>query len=313
MSKRVLVVSSMVCLAALAYTAGRQSADAAPASSPVVAADDHSGHGDNAAPSASTSASTSAQQAMNIPAGAATVAARLTASPRHGEWTKIAVPGMDSIMAYVVYPQRRDNAPVVVVIHEIYGLSTWVRGVADQLAADGFIAISPDLISIERGGATTDTIETQRASQLIRAVTPDKMNAMVTAVGKYGMSLPAARRVYGVVGFCWGGAAVFNHVVANPDGLKGGVVYYGTAPPAEQMKAIKVPVLGQYGESDARVTAPVPGVDSTMKALGKSYQFEIFAGAAHGFVRAQDVAANAAATAKSWPTVLAFFRKNLGT
>src|SRR5690606_8347052 len=130
------------------------------------------------------------QQAGAIPAGAADVATRLQNSPRHAEWAMIpAAPGSrDSIAAWAVYPERRDNAPVVVVIHEIFGLSSWVRGVADQLAADGFSDIAPDLLSTERGGATTDSMAYNDARATIQRVTPDKMNAMVAAVGQYGMS-----------------------------------------------------------------------------------------------------------------------------
>ena len=114
--------------------------------------------------------------ATGVPAGALDVAARITSSTRHAEWVKIpTAPGSrDSIAAWVVYPERRDNAPVVVVIHEIFGLSGWVRGVADQAAADGYIAIAPDLLSLERGGATFDSLAWNDARALIAKVTPDR-------------------------------------------------------------------------------------------------------------------------------------------
>ena len=249
--------------------------------------------------------------------GADQAAARLAASPRHAEWAKIPLEAgsKDSIAAFVVYPERRQNAPVVVVVHEIFGLSTWVRSVADQLAADGFIAIAPDLLSIERGGATTDSLPYDQARAMIGKVTPDKMNAMVAAVGRYGMALPAATKKYGVVGYCWGGSASFNHAVFGAPGMSASVVYYGAAPEATEIAKVKIPVLGLYGENDQRVNATIPRADSTMKAIGGTYVSHIYPGARHGFLRAQaDTSggmANAAAAKKAWPETVAWFRKYL--
>lgn len=253
------------------------------------------------------------QQGPRVAPGAVDAAARLAASTRHGEWVKIPVaPGsVDSIAAWVVFPERRDNAPVVVVVHEIFGLSTWVRGVADQLAADGFIAIAPDLLSKERGGATFDTLAYDQARTLIRNVTPDKMNEMVAAVGRYGMALPAAAKKYGIVGYCWGGSAAFNHAVFNAPGLGASVVYYGGAPAASEIAKVKIPILGLYGENDQRVNATISMADSTMKAIGGTYVSRIFTGAGHGFLRAQDQPANAWAAKQAWPETVAWFRKYL--
>lgn len=253
------------------------------------------------------------EQGVGVPAGAATVAERLQNSPRHAEWAMVpaAAGSRDSIAAWVVYPERRDNAPVVVVIHEIFGLSAWVRGVADQLAADGFIAIAPDLISIERGGATTDSLPSAEARSLIQRVTPDKMNAMVAAVAQYGMSLPAAAKSYGVVGYCWGGTASFNHAVFGAPGLKAAVVYYGSSPANDDVAKVRVPVLGLYGENDQRVNATIARADSTMKASGTPFEHRMYDGAGHGFLRAQDQPANAEASRKAWPETVAWFRKYL--
>jgi carboxymethylenebutenolidase len=253
------------------------------------------------------------REEAGVPAGATDVAARLQASPRHAEWAMVpTAPGArDSIAAWVVFPERRSNAPVVVVIHEIFGLSSWVRGVADQLAADGFIAIAPDLLSIERGGATTDSMAFADARAMIGRVTPDKMNAMVAAVAQYAMNLPAARKVYGVVGYCWGGSASFNHAVFNPPGLKAAVVYYGSSPAAEEVAKVRVPVLGLYAENDQRVNATIARADSTMRAIGRTFEQRTFAGAGHGFLRAQDQAPNAEASRRAWPETIAWFRRHL--
>jgi carboxymethylenebutenolidase len=259
------------------------------------------------------SVSAEEQQGAGVPAGAADVAQRLQNSPRHAEWAMIpASPGSrDSIAAWVVFPERRDNAPVVVVVHEIFGLSNWVKGVADQLAADGFIAIAPDLLSIERGGASTDSMAHADARAMISRVTPDKMNAMVAAVGQWGMALPAARKAYGIVGYCWGGSASFNHAVFNAPGLKASVVYYGSSPSAEDIAKVRIPVLGLYGENDQRVNATIARADSTMKANRATFEQRTYAGAGHGFLRAQDQPANLEASRRAWPETVAWFRRHL--
>jgi carboxymethylenebutenolidase len=275
--------------------------------------DSHTGHVMEMSGAAVADPMSTAQGTAGIPAGAADAAARLAASTRHGEWVKVAwEPGSaDSLMAWFVYPETRKKAPVVVVIHEIFGLSTWVRGVADQLAADGFIAIAPDLLSRVRGGPSADELRSDSATKLIRGVNVTEMNRGVAAVASYAMSLPAANRKYGVVGYCWGGSASFNHAVFNNKGLGAAVVYYGTSASRDSMPRIQVPILGLYGGNDARVNATIGWADSTMKALNKSYTYSIFDGAGHGFLRAQDQPTNLEAARKAWPQTIAFFRQHL--
>jgi carboxymethylenebutenolidase len=221
--------------------------------------------------------------------------------------------GNDSVRAWVVYPERRERAPVVVVIHEIFGLTSWIRSVADQLAADGFIAIAPDLLTgktrVHPDSAGSD------ARDVIRTLAVDDVQRQLAAVGQYGTRLPAALPRYGVVGFCWGGSASFQHAVRSPAGLGAAVVYYGGSPGPAQLSSVRVPVLGLYGSDDARVNATVPPADSAMRALGKSFTHNIYEGAGHGFLRAQDGkdGANMTATRQAWPATLAFFRRHLGS
>lgn len=301
---------SIVAFAALAAACSREPARQA-ASTPT--ADPHSGHVMERSGASVADPLSMAQGTAGIPAGAADAAARLAASTRHGEWVKIAwEPGSaDSLMAWVVYPETRKKAPVVVVIHEIFGLSTWVRGVADQLAADGFIAVAPDLLSRVRGGPSADELRSDSATKLIRGVNVAEMNKGVAASANYGLSLPAAGKKYGVVGYCWGGSASFNHAVFNHKGLSAAVVFYGTAPAKDSMPKIEVPVLGLYGGNDARVNATIPAADTTMRELKKRYTYNIFDGAGHGFLRAQDKPENLEAARKAWPMTVEFFRKNL--
>ncbi|HKO14738.1 MAG TPA: dienelactone hydrolase family protein [Gemmatimonadaceae bacterium] len=252
-------------------------------------------------------------QSRNLPAGSATVAQRLAASPRHGEWAMVGTGGGDSVRAWVVYPERSTRAPVVLVIHEIYGMSTWIRGVADQLAADGYIAIAPDLLT-GKVALEADTVTQAAAVAAIRTLRAEDIQRQLEAVARYGMSLPAALPKYGVVGFCWGGGMSFAHAVQSPEGLAAAVVYYGTSPSNTDLQRVRAPVLGLYGGDDARVDATIPPADSVMKALGKVYEPHIFPGAGHGFLRAQDGkdGANLRATEQAWPMTISFYRKYLG-
>jgi carboxymethylenebutenolidase len=271
-----------------------------------------SASGDHVHPDEPRAATTAATQGTALPAGATDAVQRLASSPRHAEWVMVRT-GNDSVHAWVVYPERRERAPVVVVIHEIFGLTSWIRGVADQLAADGFIAIAPDLLTgktkIHPDSAGSD------AREVIRTLNPDDVHRQLAAVGQYGIRLPAAVPRYGVIGFCWGGSASFQHAVRSPDALGASVVYYGGSPTPEQLRSVRVPVLGLYGSDDTRVNATVPPADSAMRALEKSFTHHTYEGAGHGFLRAQDgkEGANMAATRQAWPATLAFLRRHLGS
>ncbi len=301
-------------LAGLSLTACtlQRTQSAAPLKS--AAMDEHMAHmsaADLTAPMRGSATSVS-QGTPGIPASNAAAETRLKASPRHAEWVKIAwTPGSaDSLMAWVVYPaskSSRAKAPVVVVIHEIFGLSTWVRGVADQVAADGFIAIAPDFLSRVRGGPSNVELSGDSARKLIGGVSNADKNVVINAAANYGMMLPSARQRYAVIGYCWGGSASFGHAVNG--GLKGfsaAVPFYGTpymtqgtpatattaAVPstvsADSLAKIKVPVMLLSGSKDARIGAAMPAIDSIMKSMKKRYSGTNYEGAIHGFLRAQD-------------------------
>ena len=274
---------------------------------------DTDAHADHGATPAPVTAARGADVAA-IPAGATTVAERLAKSPRHGEYVMIRTGPSDSVRAWVVYPERSSKAPVVVVVHEIFGLSTWIRGVADQLAADGYIAIAPDLLTMKLQRFAPSDPPRDSATAAIRTLRPEDVQRQIAAAGQYGMTLPAAEKRYGVVGFCWGGSASFQSAVESPTGQGAAVVYYGTSPATPTLANVKVPVLGLYGGEDARVGATVPPADSAMKALGKRFEPHTFAGAGHGFLRQQDGqnGANLAAARQAWPMTIAFFRSTLG-
>ncbi len=251
----------------------------------------------------------------NLPPGESQAKAALEKSPRHGEWVDIKLPsGGTPIRAWVVYPERKDKAGVVIVIHEIFGLSDWIRGVADQLAKDGFIAVAPDLISGlgPNGGGTDSVASRDDVTKLVRGITPEDATDRLNAVRDYAVKLPAANGKSATIGFCWGGARSFAYAAAQP-GLNAAVVYYGTSPEAADLAKIKAPVLGNYGSDDARVNATVGPAEAEMKKLGKSYEPNTYEGAGHGFLRQQDGrdGANLKATQKAWPRTVAFLRQNL--
>lgn len=240
---------------------------------------------------------------------------RLETSPRHGEYVDVTLPGGGApIRTWVVYPERRSKAGVVIVIHEIYGLSDWIRAVADQVAREGFIAVAPDLISGRGpGGGGTESVSTRdEVVALVRGLTPDEANARLNAVHDYAVKLPASNGKSATMGFCWGGARSFGYAAAQP-ALDAAVVYYGSSPEAAVLARVSAPVLGHYAGDDARVNATIPPAEAEMKRLGKFFEANVYEGAGHGFLRQQDAreGANRAATEKSWPRTVAFWRERI--
>jgi carboxymethylenebutenolidase len=254
-----------------------------------------------------------------IPPGTGEHAARaLKESSRHGEWADVKMADGGVLKSWVVYPERAQKSGVVLVIHDIRGMSDMARALGDQLAQDGFIAIVPDFLSGKGpNGGGTDSLG-QDVGKTIQTLTPDDVNARLTAAMEYGRKLPASNGKTGVVGFCWGGARSFGFAAAQP-ALNAAVVYYGDAPGSADntqetaLANVKAPVLGLYAGNDARIGATVPGTEAAMKKLGKSYEIHTYEGAGHGFMFAQGGAggANLKAAQESWPVVLGFFKKHL--
>jgi carboxymethylenebutenolidase len=250
-----------------------------------------------------------------IPPGEAGAKAFLERSPRHHEWVDIALPGKEAkLSAFVAYPERKTKAPLVIVIHEVYGLTDWVRAVADRLAGEGFIAIAPDMLSGKGpGGGGTDRFASRDdVVKAVRGVSAAEVLTMLDAVSRYGRSLPAATGKFGVIGFCWGGGQSFYYATVQPD-LAAAVVYYGTSPQPEELTKVRAPVLGLYGEDDARVNTTVGPAEAKMKELGKSFVAHNYKGAGHGFLRAQEGRdnANLEASRKAWPATIEHLRKYL--
>lgn len=281
--------------------------------SPALAqADPHAGHA-HAAPAAAATAAPALPPNEAIPPDADGAKAALAKSPRHGEWVDLPLADGTRLLTWVVYPESKSKAGVVLVIHEIYGLTDWVRGVADQLAEDGFIALAPDLLSgLGPNGGGTEALGAD-VTKTIRTLTPEQVAARLDVVRDYALKLPAANGKSASVGYCWGGTMSFAYAAAQPK-LDGAVVFYGSSPadPATYAK-IAAPVLGLYGADDARVNATIPAAEAEMNKLGKPFAVHLYDGAGHGFLRQQAGrdGANRKAAEKAWAATVAFLRERL--
>jgi carboxymethylenebutenolidase len=243
------------------------------------------------------------------PAPAATPASSAQAPvTTHGEWVSIKR-GRDSIRAYVAYPERKDKAPGVIVIHEIFGLTDWEPTVADRLAKNGFVAVVPDLLSSKHGRTPKDENEGRK---LIGELEPERITADLDATYAYINGLPAVRQGdIGTIGFCWGGGQSFRYATNNPN-LKAAVVCYGPAPDTASMGGIKAPVLGIYGEDDARINAALPDVNAAMEQRGKTFTQEVYPGTGHGFLKPGRQGSDGPQPERAWKRIVEFYRARLG-
>jgi carboxymethylenebutenolidase len=206
-------------------------------------------------------------------------------SPRHREWVGVKHDGR-SIETFVVYPESKDKRPVVMIIHEIFGMTDWVQDLSDQLAEAGYIVVAPDLLSGKGpNGGRTDSFAEGKELEAVRALNPDEVTADLNAVADYGKKLPASNGKLYVAGFCWGGGQSFRFATNRSD-LSAAFVFYGSPPEKADMTKISAPVYGFYAENDARIGATIPDAQQAMKAAGKTYEPVTYKDAGHGFMRA---------------------------
>jgi carboxymethylenebutenolidase len=233
---------------------------------------------------------------------------RLDDSPRHLEFINVKQ-GDRTVKCFIAYPEVKDKATAVIVIHEIFGLSDWVRGVCDQLAEAGYIAIAPDLLSgmAPDGGGTTELGGNDAVRGVIRSLPADQITADLNAVEDYVAKLPACNGKVAVAGFCWGGGQSFRFATNNKD-IKAAFVFYGQGPTdAKDIARINCPVYGFYGEMDNRINATIPQSEELMKKAGKKYEPVTYEGAGHGFLRAGEApdanAANKKGREEAWKRI----------
>jgi carboxymethylenebutenolidase len=232
-------------------------------------------------------------------------AQRLEASPRHGEWVELER-GERKLACFVVFPEVKEKAPAVLVIHENKGLTDWVRSVADQLAEAGYIAIAPDLLSGAgpEGGRTDSFASVDEATKALYKLAPEQVQADLDAAAEHATKLAACDGTLSVAGFCWGGSQTFAYAAHRKE-LKAAFVFYGSGPTDKAvLEHVACPVYGFYGENDARVNGTIPASTEAMKELGKTYEPVIYTGAGHGFMRAGEAAdaseANRKAREDAW-------------
>jgi carboxymethylenebutenolidase len=206
----------------------------------------------------------------------------LAKSTRHQEWVPVKH-GDRAVNAFIVYPEVKTKATAVIVIHEIFGLSDWVQTVADKLAAAGYIAIAPDLLSgMGPNGGGTSSFAPGDIGRAFGALNPDQVTADLNAVADYVKALPAANGKIAVAGFCWGGSQSFRFSTNRKD-LSAAFVFYGSGP--ADVTAITAPVYGFYAGNDSRIGASIPATTDAMKAGNKKYDPVTYEGAGHGFMR----------------------------
>ena len=223
--------------------------------------------------------------------------------------------GTREVKSFVVYPEIKEKATAVIVIHEIFGLTDWVRGVADDLAAAGYIAIAPDLLSgaAPNGGGTAE-LAAGDVRKAISALKPDQITADLKACEAYVGKLPAANGKVAVAGFCWGGGQSFRYAT-NSKTLKAALVFYGSGPTdAGEIEKIACPVYGFYGENDARINATIPKSKEMMEKAKKAYEPIEYKGAGHGFLRAGEdpagnVPANKTGRDEAWKRIKELLKK----
>jgi carboxymethylenebutenolidase len=210
--------------------------------------------------------------------------ATLAKSPRHTEWVTIKH-GDRSVETFLAYPQSSTKTPAVLVIHEIFGMTDWVQDLSDQIAAAGYIAVAPDLLSgMGPNGGRSSSMDQSGAMEAVSHLDPDQITADLNAAADYADKIPSSTGKLFVVGFCWGGGQSFRFATNRKD-LSAAFVFYGTPPDKDAMARITAPVFGFYGGNDMRVGATVPGTVTDMKALGKTYEPVTYDGAGHGFMR----------------------------
>ena len=209
---------------------------------------------------------------------------RLEKSPRHQEWVDIKY-GDRTVHAFVVYPEVKGKVPAVLLIHEIFGLADWAREAADEVAAAGYVAVEPDLLSGmgPNGGGSSAFASQDDAVKAVSGLNPDTVTADLNAAADYAKKLPAVNGKLAVAGFCWGGGQSFRFATNRHD-LSAAFVFYGGPP--QNLAAITAPVYGFYAGNDARISATVPDATAAMKSAGKKYEPVIYEGAGHGFMRA---------------------------
>jgi carboxymethylenebutenolidase len=182
---------------------------------------------------------------------------------------------------YLAAPAGGAAAPGIVVIHENKGLVPYVQDVARRLAAAGFVALAPDLLS--RAGGTGSFGDPAEATAALGKIAPEDMVADLRAAVSYLEASDAvANGALGVLGFCFGGGMAWR-LITKDQRLRAAVPFYGPNPPLADVPAIKTPVFAVYGALDARITGGLADIEAAMAEHGKVFEKIVLPGALHAF------------------------------
>jgi carboxymethylenebutenolidase len=293
--------------------------------SPIAAVEDHAGHGAQgnamgvmgAAPREGGEAPPRPRgyptgKFDHLPPGIFNAKTTLLHTTIRGEWVDIPTPGIGQgrLHTWISYPATTTPTAIIVLMQHGPGMDDWMRGIADQLARQGYIALSPDLhTGLGPNGGNYDSFEgtdaVMRANRLIKDA-----DASYLAVRDYGLKLPGTNGKSVSMGFCRGGRNAYQMAALVPD-LTAAVIFYGAAPDEPVLAKINAPVIAFFGEEDVGVASTRPITEAAMKKLGKRFESHLYPHTTHGFLEYQDIAGNEAATEASWVRMSAFLKEHL--
>ena len=229
------------------------------------------------------------------------------ADPSHLKGGSVNLKGREPFTGYLVKPAGKGPFPGVVVIIEWWGLNDQIKGVADRLAAEGYVALAPDLY---HGNVTSDP---EKAHELMRGLDEQEAMSDLGSAVDYLRSLPEVGKArIGSVGFCMGGGLSLQLALHRPD-LSGAVVFYGQPEidPAV-LKGAACPILGLFGAQDQGIPKPkVEAMAKTLNEVGKGAEVKIYPDAGHAFFNETRPSYNAADAADAWRRTVAFFKAHL--
>jgi len=223
------------------------------------------------------------------------------------------------IPGYYAHPAKPGRHPVVVVIHEAFGVHEHIQDVCRRYAKAGYLAIAPELF-VRQGDVTKHTEVATIFNEVISKVPDDQVNADLDATIDYARkSLQGHKTLAGAVGYCWGGRAVWEYAYHNPK-LTAGLAYYGRVEgmvsderpldPIDFGSELKVPVLGLYAEKDASISLDsVARMQAELKKSSSGSEIIVLPGVGHAFNADYRANYNKAAAEKAWELGMAWFRK----
>jgi carboxymethylenebutenolidase len=203
---------------------------------------------------------------------------------------------------------KSGSGPGVVVLQEWWGLVDHIKDVCDRFAAEGYVALAPDLY---RGESTTSPDE---AGKLMMALNIDQAEKDMRGAIQHLLSLKETKgKKVGTVGFCMGGQLSFYAACTNPS-VGACVIYYGVHPAVKpDIVRLNAPVLGFFASKDSFVTREVADtLEKKLKSAGKQVTFHHYEGANHGFFNdTKEANYHKAFAQDTWNKTLAFYKKNL--